>query len=350
LVEKAVTNFHYFCLQIQQTQMQEVFPYKLLDTNQLKNEFNRHYLTGSSFLFIINFKADSGYIIPEHDINPEYIQFDFSNKSNSLPLFEKKTEWLTFPVSKTEFERKFNYVTNQIRLGNSFLTNLTQPTKIQTNLSLFEIYNESKAKYKLWLKNKFTVLSPEIFVKIQDGSISSFPMKGTIDANTDNAAETILNDRKEQAEHATIVDLIRNDLSMIADEVEVKRYRYADRLKTHNGELIQISSEIRGVLKNEFHKNPAEAFFSLLPAGSISGAPKPKTLEIIEHAEEYDRGFYSGICGWFDGKSLDSAVMIRFIEQQEDQLVFKSGGGITSQSDMESEYNELIQKVYVPIY
>ena len=73
-------------------------------------------------------------------------------------------------------------------------------------------------------------------------------------------------------------------------------------------------------------------------------------MKIIEEAEGYDRGFYTGIFGWFDGKNLDAGVMIRYIEQQADQLVFKSGGGITSQSELEKEYEELIQKVYVPLH
>jgi len=330
--------------------MQEVFPYPLLHNQQLKNEFNRHYLSGNSFLFIIDFKADNGYIIPESELNPEFICFDFSGKRPSETTSDKELIWETFPVSVQIFADKFKFVTDQIHFGNSFLTNLTQPTIVKTNYSLSEIYERSSAKYKLWLKDKFTVLSPEIFVRIQNGIISSFPMKGTIDAGIPNAEMQILYSEKEKAEHATIVDLIRNDLSIIANEVEVKQYRYIDKLQTNKGELLQVSSEISGKLKPEFFKNPAEHFFSLLPAGSISGAPKPKTLEIIQKAEGYERGFYTGICGWFDGKKLDSAVMIRFIEQQGDQLVFKSGGGITSKSEMLPEYNELIQKVYVPFF
>lgn len=72
-------------------------------------------------------------------------------------------------------------------------------------------------------------------------------------------------------------------------------------------------------------------------------------MEIIAEAETYDRGFYTGIMGYYDGENLDSAVMIRFIEKQGDQLVYKSGGGITTQSDVKKEYNEMLQKVYVPI-
>ena len=150
--------------------------------------------------------------------------------------------------------------------------------------------------------------------------------------------------------HATIVDLIRNDLSIVADNVEVTRYRYTDILHTNKGDLLQVSSEIKGDLPPGFLARLGQIVFSLLPAGSISGAPKPKTLQIIEAVEGYDRGFYTGIFGWFDGRNLDSAVMIRFVEQQGNSLVFKSGGGITSQSNPEKEYEELIRKIYVPLH
>ncbi|MGL5545900.1 MAG: chorismate-binding protein, partial [Tannerellaceae bacterium] len=86
----------------------------------------------------------------------------------------------------------------------------------------------------------------------------------------------------------------------------------------------------------------------LLPAGSICGAPKPRTLEIIDEAETYPRGFYTGVAGYYDGNVFNSAVMIRFIEQTASGLVFKSGGGITFQSDARSEYEEIKQKTYIP--
>ena len=253
-------------------------------------------------------------------------------------------------MSLEDYRPKFDYVVEQIHLGNSFLTNLTQPTDVETNLSLLELYQLGSAKYKLWLNGLFTVLSPETFVRIEGQTITSYPMKGTIDASITNAEKIILNDPKEKAEHATIVDLIRNDLSLVAENVEVKRYRYIDKLKTNKQDLLQVSSEISGRLPENYLERLGDILFSLLPAGSISGAPKPKTLEIIENAEGYERGFYTGICGWFDGENLDSAVMIRFIEKNGDKLIFKSGGGVTAQSDLQKEYEELIQKVYVPIY
>ena len=88
----------------------------------------------------------------------------------------------------------------------------------------------------------------------------------------------------------------------------------------------------------------------LLPAGSISGAPKKKTVEILKDIENEPRGFYTGVFGIFDGENLESAVMIRFIEQQGEKLYFRSGGGITSMSNPEEEYKEALQKIYVPVY
>jgi para-aminobenzoate synthetase component I len=87
----------------------------------------------------------------------------------------------------------------------------------------------------------------------------------------------------------------------------------------------------------------------LLPAGSVSGAPKPKTLEIIRNVEGGNRGYYTGVFGVFDGNTLDSGVMIRFIEQENGKLYYRSGGGITTQSVVSSEYQEVIDKVYVPL-
>lgn len=175
-------------------------------------------------------------------------------------------------------------------------------------------------------------------------------MKGTIDASIPDAAQLLINDPKEAAEHATIVDLIRNDLSMVANQVSVSRYRYIDTLRTNLGSILQTSSEIQGTLPDDYHAHLGDIIFKLLPAGSITGAPKKKTMQIIQEAETYDRGFYTGIMGYFDGENLDSAVMIRFVEQEGEKMYFKSGGGITCQSDVESEYNEMKQKVYVPIY
>jgi len=92
-----------------------------------------------------------------------------------------------------------------------------------------------------------------------------------------------------------------------------------------------------------------DIIFTLLPAGSVSGAPKKKTTEIIASAEGMTRGYYTGVAGIFDGRDLNSFVMIRFIEKRDDSYFYRSGGGITSFSDPLSEYNEMIDKIYVPV-
>lgn len=340
--------------------MIDSFPYPNLSKEQFAVRINCLSSLRTPFLFIIDYKAEHGYVITQEELNPEFVRFTFEsqlpehetrNAEHGTQNAEPKTlQWEIHPVSVDEYKPKFDYVRKQIHLGNSFLVNLTQPTKIGTDLSLMEIYNQSRAKYKLWIKDSMLVLSPETFVRIEGRTITSFPMKGTIDASIVNAEQIILNDPKEMAEHATIVDLIRNDISQVAEEVEVTRYRYIEKIKTNKQDLLQLSSEIAGLLPEDYLSRLGDVLFALLPAGSICGAPKAKTLDIIHEAEGYERGFYTGICGFFDGVNLDSGVMIRFMEQNGDSIVFKSGGGITSRSEMIKEYEELIQKIYVPLF
>jgi para-aminobenzoate synthetase component 1 len=174
-------------------------------------------------------------------------------------------------------------------------------------------------------------------------------MKGTIDADIPNAEEKILSSKKERWEHNTIVDLIRNDLSIVSTHVEVSRFRYISTIKTNKRNLLQVSSEVKGKLPRNWQEEIGNILNKLLPAGSISGAPKQKTVEIIQNTEKIERGYFTGIFGVFDGENIDSAVNIRFVERRVGGLQFRSGGGITDNSDPESEYNELIDKVYVPI-
>ena len=190
--------------------------------------------------------------------------------------------------------------------------------------------------------------SPECFVKIKDNKISTYPMKGTIDASIPNAEQVIINDYKETCEHNTIVDLMRNDLNIIASNVRVERFRYIDKLQTSRGEILQVSSEIVGDLDKVFNENLGNIISKLLPAGSISGAPKTSTINLIQSSEKEKRGFYTGIFGFFDGKDLDSAVIIRYIEKENDNYYFRSGGGITINSNPEEEYKEAINKIYLP--
>lgn len=313
------------------------------------NEYGRKRIP---FLFIIDFLAEKPVVIPLSQINGEELLYDFNGQTNFHTVNQKLLRQFQFnknPIPFNDYQAKFEYVINQIKRGNSFLTNLSVCTKIDTDLDLKSIFANSHAKYRLWWQNKFVCFSPEIFVQVRGNRIASFPMKGTIDASLPNAAHVILNDVKEAAEHATIVDLIRNDLSMVADKVWVERYRYLDTLNTNQKTLLQVSSEVAGLMPENWRDTLGTWLFKLLPAGSISGAPKPRTLDIIHQAEAYDREYYTGITGIFDGENLDSGVLIRFIEKKENYLVFKSGGGITSRSEVWCEYQEVIDKVYLPI-
>lgn len=304
------------------------------------------------FFFITDFLVDQIEIYTEPQLEKEGLLIDFQNFKNIKPTEElhKKTEWKSYPETIESFKTGFDKVQKNIRLGNSYLVNYTRKTKIETNLTLEEIFYHSQAKYKVLYKDFFVFFSPETFVKISDNKILTYPMKGTIDASLENAAEVLKNDKKEKAEHYTVVDLLRNDLSMVADDVKVDKFQYIDFLKTHQKDLFAMSSEISGNLKPEFKGKIGSIMQKLLPAGSILGAPKPKTLEIALQAEGFDRGFYTGVCGWFDGENLDSCVMIRFIEKENDTLYFKSGGGITHMSTLEDEYQEMKNKIYVPIH
>lgn len=304
------------------------------------------------FLFIIDFLTKRPVVIPLSEVDPEVILFDFNGLNNCTENPSHSPKSFTFsksPLSLEEYLPKFELVTSHLKRGDSFLTNLSIPTPIHTNLSLKTIFLQSNAKYRLWWKDHFVCFSPEIFVQVKGTRIASFPMKGTIDATLPEAAQVILNDKKEAAEHATIVDLIRNDLSMIADKVWVERYRYLDKLETNQKSLLQVSSEIAGTMPSNWQDSLGTWLFQLLPAGSISGAPKPSTLDIIQHAEGYERGYYTGVAGIFDGENVDSGVLIRFIEQSGEQLIFKSGGGITARSQVHIEYQEMIDKIYLPI-
>ena len=377
------------------------------------------------FLFVINYQGDKAFIRLLSDINPEECLFDFEGRGNfsharketlkeeilkkeTLKEETSETTWQIEPPLYEDYERSFNIVKSNIMAGNSYLTNLTCRVSVSCNLSLEDIFHRAKGKYKLLLRRKrtqaedkdhlkeeaqnkahlkeenteenltpFVCFSPETFVRIKGGRIYSYPMKGTLDASLPNAEKQLMEDRKEAAEHATIVDLIRNDLSRVAENVRVDKYRYIDVLHTNKGDILQTSSEISGRLPEDYPHHLGEILDAQLPAGSITGAPKDKTMQIIQEAESYDRGFYTGIMGIYDQGELNSAVMIRFIEEETSpvdfeadgeknfkakegkasegkepkanrKLYFKAGGGITSKSDCRKEYEEVIQKIYLP--
>ncbi|WNL15699.1 aminodeoxychorismate synthase component I [Aliarcobacter cryaerophilus] len=299
------------------------------------------------FLFLISYDLKKTYIEKLQNLSQNIkFEIDSKNKKNIKDYSLKK-----YPISFVEYEKKFDLIQDEIKKGNSYLLNLTAQTKIDTNLTLDDIYEASSSLLKLRVKFDdldFVCFSPEKFIDIKDNKIYTYPMKGTIDSNFDDAKNILLNNKKELAEHTMVVDLLRNDLGKVANNIKVEEFRTFSKISTKDRELFQTSSIISGDLQNNWQEKIGDILSNILPAGSITGTPKKSTIEILKNIENYDRGFYSGIFGIFDGINLQSFVLIRFIENINNELFYKSGGGITSDSTAKEEYEELLNKVYLP--
>jgi len=294
------------------------------------------------FFFIISYDLSSYDVIPLDKL-PSDIKFNIVKN----PSIKIKSQLNIKKPNFLNYKNKFENIIKNIKNGNTYIANLTEQSEIIDNIELENIYKKSNSKYNLYYKNKFVSFSPETFIKIDNNQISSYPMKGTIDANIINAKDILLNNQKELAEHTMVVDLIRNDLSIVSSNVKVEKFRYIEKISAGNKELYQSSSKITGELNKNWHENIGDIITKLLPAGSITGTPKKSTIKILKETENYNRDFYTGIWGVYDGINLDSSVLIRFIENINGKYFYKSGGGITIDSDCEGEYEELINKVYI---
>lgn len=322
-----------------------------LNSRLVKDLMNKAGAESRPFLFAVDYEMERA-IFEDDPINQNHILFrfgDVSNYSHTSALAHRKSLEIVAPFPFEEYEKEFRTVMAGLHRGDSYLANLTVRTEIATNLNFHEIMRHSSSPFGLCVGEDFISFSPERFVKIENGVISSFPMKGTIDASLPDAKSRIMGDYKESCEHNTIVDLIRNDLGIVTESVWIERFRYPELITTDRSQIIQISSEIKGNLPENYQQNLGNIIFELLPAGSISGAPKPSTVKLISSAESYKRGFYTGVAGYFDGQTLDSCVLIRYIEKDEQgKLYYRSGGGVTVNSRCKEEYQEIIEKIYLP--
>ena len=313
-----------------------------------KETLNEWGVKKTPFVFLLDFEKKNSKAWRLEDC-PEEFLFDFQGYRNYplKPVNNIVARIEVIPPCYADYQKKYQKVIKAIKRGETYLINLTTKGQIETNLSLEDLFKSAKSKYKILLKDHFVSFSPETFIQIKDEIIKTFPMKGTIDATIKNAQQLLEVNEKEKAEHATIVDLLRNDLSEFAKKVRVEKYRYYEVIKANNKQVGQMSSEISGELPMDYRSRIGDIIYHLTPAGSISGAPKPKTLELIQEIEQEDRDFYTGIAGYFDGDNLDSCVLIRYLEKDG---TYRCGGGVTSKSKLKEEYEELIQKMYVPIY
>lgn len=309
---------------------------------------------GTPFLFVLDFTLQQPFVAPLASLDAD-VMFCMPTQTNAaMPHFDTTTlmsPCLTLnPIAYPCYQHAFDTVQAHMQAGNTYLLNLTFPTKIhlQPTYSLAHIFYHCRAPFKLLFKNQFVCFSPERFVQIKGNQIHTFPMKGTLDASLPNAVQRLLNDEKELAEHTMVVDLLRNDLAMVAKQVRVQRFRYLSQVQAGDKILLQTSSAICGELAPDWRAQVGDVLYQLLPAGSISGTPKHQTVHIIQTVETAPRGFFTGVFGIFDGYNIDSAVMIRFVERYGEQLVYRSGGGITVDSQATVEYQELLDKVYLP--
>lgn len=262
---------------------------------------------------------------------------DFHSRGNRLII--------TKPPPKPEALAAIRILQQHLANGDAYLVNYCSQTEVVISDAVSSLYDQSAAPFTVWLEDEFLSFSPESFVTAMENQISTTPMKGT-----GFDAQTLLADLKEQAEHATVVDLLRNDLGQVAREISLGEYRYLTAIPQADGRtLYQTSTQINATLPPDWRSHIGDWLPKLLPAGSITGAPKKETVELIRRIETEPRGFFTGVAVLFDGDSLYSCVLIRFLDLAGKTPRFRSGAGITIYSDPEQEYAELLSKVYIPV-
>ena len=194
--------------------------------------------------------------------------------------------------------------------------------------------------------NEIISTSPETLVRLKDGRLSTYPVagsrpRGKNKAEDDALVKDLLSDEKELAEHNMLVDLGRNDIGKISkiNSVDVTAYMVINKYS----KIMHIASEVEGDIRDD--KDAFDAVESVLPAGTLSGAPKIRACEIIEELEQYPRGIYGGALGYIDfNGNLDVAIAIRMAVKKEDKVYVQAGAGIVADSVPHSEYIETYNK------
>jgi para-aminobenzoate synthetase len=254
-----------------------------------------------------------------------------------------------------EYAEAFVRVQSELRRGNSYETNLTYRTEVASRLDPMTAYRRLRrtnpAPYAGWLTHHGIGLlssSPERFVTVRpDGWMETRPIKGTTprhpDLGTDRAAALRLTeDPKFRGENLMIVDLLRNDMSTVCEvgSVEVTDLMHVESYPT----VHQLVTTIRGRLRPDV--SSIAGVHALFPGGSMTGAPKLRTMEIIADIETTARGPYAGAIGWLgdDGRA-DLGIIIRTLVHQPGRFTLGTGGGITVRSDWDDEYAETQWKV-----
>ena len=271
--------------------------------------------------------------------------------TNSQP---KHSLIINNPDDKNRFMKKVEVVKEEIYKGNIIQCVLSRRVEIETEYTPIEAYRNLRMRnpspYMFYLNFESFVIygtSPEVMVKIKDGKVTLRPIAGTRKRGETLAKDNLLenelkNDIKEIAEHLMLVDLGRNDIGVVAKGGSVKVTenmvieRYSD--------VMHIVSEVQGKL-NE-NKRTEDAIRSTFPAGTVSGAPKLQAIKIIDRLEDYKRGVYAGLIGYFEKNGdFDSCIAIRTAVAKDGKVWLQSGAGIVYDSSPEKEYEETENKM-----
>ena len=266
-------------------------------------------------------------------------------------------EWieddLTSNVERPAFEDAVRTAKKHIRKGDIFQVVLSQRFATSFEGDPFNLYralrqvNPSPYLFYLDLDDLALVgSSPEVLVRAEDDTAEVLPIAGTRprgeDAAEDEAlAEELLNDAKERAEHLMLVDLGRNDLGRVCqyESVEVDRYAYVERYS----HVMHIVSSVTGRLAED--QGPMDVLVACFPAGTVSGAPKVRAMEIIDALEPSRRGIYAGAVGYVDfSGTLDTCITIRTMVVTDETAYVQAGAGIVADSDPAREYEETRDK------
>lgn len=240
-----------------------------------------------------------------------------------------------------------------IHEGDIFQVVLSNPLEAEMDGSLFDVYRvlrtTNPSPYMFYFSSddiEIAGASPETLAKLEDGKLFTFPIAGTRPrgktAAEDKALEAeLLTDEKELAEHNMLVDLGRNDIGRISrlGTVQVEKYLEIERFS----HVMHIGSTVTGQIRED--RDAVDAVDSILPAGTLSGAPKLRACEIIDELEGRERGIYGGAIGYLDFTgNLDTCIAIRLAYKKNGKVCVRSGAGIVADSVPDNEYQECINK------
>ena len=255
--------------------------------------------------------------------------------------------------SRASFRRAVQKAKRYIRAGDIFQVVLSQAFRARLTAQPFDVYRALRSvnpsPYMFYLNaGDFQLVgsSPEVHVRCEDGQAMLRPIAGTrkrgvSDKQDKKMEKDLLSDKKERAEHLMLVDLGRSDLGRVCEyqSVKVPEFMVIERYS----HVMHIVSSVTGRLKK--NKNAFDLLRATFPAGTVSGAPKVRAMEIIDELENQKRGFYAGIVGYFSfSGNLDSCIAIRTILVKDGMAVVQAGAGIVSDSDPDREYQETVNK------